>query len=316
MALPLDNRQFGNVLATTIDAKLPRLIDNYFKSNPLFVRLHTKGAIKYDGGDTIRTSFIYDKLAGGSYARGFTFDTSNKEFMTDLLLNWKMNYAGFTIYGIDMAKNQGAARVIDLVDATMKTAETTLSDNCGIQLFGDGTGNASADIDGLRVAVDDTLAYGGITRDTSPQGTAVKAQVNSVGGAFSLAMVNTSFGTATFANEKPDLLVTTQVVWNKMWERVQPQQRFASEDLKQVGMDAIQFNGADVVVDSHCPDGVMYGLNTKYVEYWILSGADFKFRLGGGMPIYNQDAVTDQVILYSDLVVTSPRMNFRIDNIV
>lgn len=315
MALPVDNRQFANVLSTTLDAKLDRLVDNFFKSNPLFVRLHSKGAIKHDGGDTIRTAFIYDKMPGGSYGRGDTFDTSNKEFITDLLLNWKMNYASFAMYGLDMAKNQGAARIIDLVDAAMETAKMTLADNIGGQLFGDGTGNSGKDIDGLRVAIDDTLAYGGITRDTSAQGAAIKAQVNTTGGAFSLPMVNTSFGTATFANEKPDLIITDQVTWNKMWERVQPQQRFASEDLKKVGMDAIQFNGADVVVDSHCPAGTMYLLNTKYLEFWLLSGNDFKWRLNGGMPVYNQDSVVDQIIVYGNLVCTSPRMNARIDNI-
>lgn len=319
MALPIDGRQIGNVITTTLDSKLPRLVDNFFQSNPLFVRLHTRGAIKYDGGDEIRTSFIYKGLPGGSYGVGDTFDSSNQEFMTDLQLQWKMNYAQATIPGLQIAKNQGAARIIDLVDAFMENARMTLSDNLGTQLFGNGLGNAAKDIDGLRVAIDTVLSYGGIARDGSAVGTAINAQVNTVGGAFSLPLVNTSFGSATIANEKPDLIVTTQTIWNKFWERIQPQQRFASEDLKKVGMEAVNFNGADVVVDSHCPTGVIYGLNTKYVEFWILSGQDFKWRLrealGSMAPIFNQDAYTDQLILYSNLVVTSPRLNFRIDNV-
>jgi hypothetical protein len=315
VADPLDNRQINNILSTTMDDYLRDLVDNFYLSMPLLVRLSMRGKVMSDGGAEIRSSFIYGSLGGGSYGVGDTFNTNNVEFMTQLILQWKMNYAPVTIYGLDMARNQGAAKVIDLVEAFMENCELTIKDNMATQLFGDGTGNGGKDIDGLRVAVDNTLTYAGITRDSSPQGNAIKAQVNTVGGAFSLSMLNTSFGAATFGNEKPDLIVTTQTIWNKIWERIQPQQRFASEDLKKVGMDAIQFNGADVVADQHCPSGVIYGLNTKYWEWRYLAGADFHFRMGGGMPIYNQDAITDQMVTYCNVVCKSPRLNFRIDNV-
>jgi hypothetical protein len=315
MALPLDNRQLNNLLSTTFDAIVPELVDAFYRSMPLLVRLMSRGKVVHDGGAEIRSSFIYGSLGGGSYGTGDPFSTQNVEFMTQLQLQWKMNYAPVTIYGLDIARNQGAAKVLDLVDSYKANCELTIKDNMAAQLFLDGTGNTGKDIDGLRVAIDDTLAYGGITRDTSAQGTAIKAQVNSVGGAFSLAMLNSSFGTATFGYEKPDLIISGQTIWDKGWERIQPQQRFASEDLKKVGMDAIQFNGADWVVDQHCPAGVVYGINTKYCEWRVLQGADIHFRLGGGMPIYNQDAITDQLITYANLVVKSPRMCFRIDNI-
>jgi hypothetical protein len=319
MANPLDNRQIDNLLSTTMDDYIHELVDNFYKSNPLLVRLSTRGKVMSDGGAEIRTPYIYGSLGGGSYGRGDTFDTSNKEFMTQLILQWKMNYAPVTIFGLDMARNQGAAKVIDLVESFMQNCELTIKDNMGTQLFGDGTGNGGKDIDGLRVAIDDTLAYGGITRDSSPQGTAIKAQVNTVGGAFSLALLNSQFGKATFGQEKPDLIISNQRLWDAGWARVQPQQRFASEDLKKVGMDAIQFNGADWIVDSHCPDdgtnGTIYGINTKYVEWRYLAGADFHFRMGGGVPIYNQDAITDQMITYCNVVVKAPRMCFRIDNV-
>lgn len=313
MALPIDGRQFNNVLATTFDAKLPRLIDAFFRSNPLFVRLHSRDAIKHDGGASIRTPLIYTDLGGGSYGKGDTFDTSFREFMTDLLLNWKRNYAPIVLDNLETAMNSGVARVIDLVDAVMETAKMTLANNCGTQSFGDGTGNGAKDMDGLAIAVASTGTYGGIVRDGSLQGNAVTAQVNSVGGAFSLSMVNTSMGTATVGAEKPDLIITTQTIWNKFWDRIQPAQRFGSEDMKKAGMESIQFNGCDVVVDSHCPDGFIYLLNTKYVEFWIMTGNDFKIR--GPFDVYNQDSFIGQCILYSNLVVPNPRMQARISNV-
>src|SRR5712692_1678242 len=240
MAIPLDSRTLNNVVSTTLDAKKARVFDLFFASNPLFVRLYSRQNVKWEGGDKIRVPFLYGDLGGGSYGKGDTFDTTNKEFITDLLFDWKRNYAPMAMDNLDQAKNQGVSRIIDLVDAMHQNARMTLANNIGKQIFSDGTGNASKDMDGLVNAISTTGTYGGITRGTDAIGTAVKGNYNSTGGAFSLTQMNTEFGAAVIGNEKPDLIVTTQAIWNKFWERIQPQQRFASEDLKNAGMEAIQ----------------------------------------------------------------------------
>lgn len=315
MAVPLTNEQVTKLVASSWPAKRARLYDNFFKSSPLIVRLNTKNKVKQKGGRNIQTPFIYAGLGGGSYGRGDTFDTSDKEFFTHLELPWKFNYVPVTLFGMDLAMNEGAAKVLDLFDSHVRGAELTMFENMAKQMFGNGQGNTAKDLDGLRVAVDDTLAYGGITRDTSPQGTAIKAHVDSTGGAFSLSMVQAAYGKVTFGTIQPDLIVTTQAIFDKFWERVQPSQRWGNEDLKKIGMRSCQFNAADVVVDQYCPAETIYLLNTEFLEFWCLGGKDFVFRLGGGVPIFNKDAITDQLISYSNFVCPSPRYQARIDSV-
>ena len=329
MALPVDGRTIGNIYATTFDAKIPEIIDGFFNSNSLFVRLNSRGKLTYDGGNEIRSTFMYTGVGGGSYTRGVAFDTSFKEFLTDLILQWKQNYVPINMDGLDRAKNQGVSKIIDYMDALAEAAGMTIADNIGTQLFQDAgtTLGASTDIDGLLEAISATNTYGGINRGGGDAiATACQSYINSVGGAFNLPMLNTAWGSLVFGNKKVDLIVTTQPTWNKIWERTQPMQRFndsTSADLAKLGFKSFDFNGADVVVDSHCPTGVIYLLNTEFMEYWVCKGKDIQRRSAefgftkdsGGFPVFNMDATVDQLITYSNLVVKGPRYSGRISSV-
>lgn len=315
MAIPLDTRTLNNVVSSTLDAQRSVVQDLFFKSNPLLMRLHARNQVKHEGGDRITATFIYAGLGGGSYGKGDTFDTDFKEFMTQGRFDWKRNYAPLAMDNLDMLKNGGVAKVIDLVQAMTKTAALTLADNLGTQMFSDGTGNNGKDVDGLGNAISLTGSYGGITRGADAVGTAIKAaDANTTGGAFSLTMMNNEFGLATVANEMPDLIVTSQAIWNKWWDRTQPQQRFEGKtDTASIGFRRFEFNGADVVVDSHVPAGSVYFLNTKYWEFWVMPGRDFTLR--DRFEIYNQDAWVSQMLLYGNLICTGPRFQAVVSNV-
>jgi hypothetical protein len=318
MALPVTNDQLNNVVTSTYEVKRKRVVyDAFFVDNPLFVRLNTKEKVKTMGGSPITFPFIYDKLPGGSYGKGDKFGTAFKEFMTEGRLNWKRYRAEMAADGLDIAVNRGELAVIDWMETQMQVAERTLAEDIGLDLYGDGTGNNSKALDGLRVAIDDTLSYGGITRDTSKQGTAIKASVNTTGGAFSFAMINTQMGKVTFGKRKPDLLLMSQRLWNKGWERSQPSERNVAEDLRKVGFNSWQINGADAVVDPHVTDdgtnGTIYGVNTDFLEFWVLEGNDFRLR--GMFEVHDEDTQVGQIINYCNVVVPAPRYNFRIDNV-
>jgi hypothetical protein len=218
-----------------------------------------------------------------------------------------------------MLQNAGAARVIDLVEVEMDTARLTLADTLGTGIMGDGTGTVTAAKapDGLLRAIDDNTnyaTYGGVSRAGSDVvATAIKGVYDATGGPISLSAVNAQFGTATIQPEKPDLIATTQTLWTKLWDRAQPSQRTPSgpgfDDLARVGFDAINFNGAATVVDSHVQAGYLWGLNTKYIALIMHSQRDFHFT-GFKIPI-NQDAIVGQILWAGNLVVKSPRLSFQ-----
>ena len=329
MAIPTDSRSINNILATTLDAKLPRLTENFFNTNAFVQRLLQRAAggettVKYRGGAEIRSSIIYNGLPSGSYGKGQTFGTNFTEFMTDLQFSWKRMRTEINVDHMDVRKNMGsAAQIMDYVEVLAKNAVMSLKNEMGTELFGDGTGNGSLNWDGLLNAIDDGTnysTYGGITRNstTGDPGNAIKAYFNSTATTFSLSDVNTAYGQVRFDDAKVDLIITTQTLWNKFWERVQPADRNSPGPLREVGFETIRFNGAEVVVDSHCPANSIFGLNTAFIELWLMEGCDFVRRGAdfgpNGFPVFNQDAFVDQLICYGNFIVPGPRYCFQLQN--
>ena len=80
---------------------VPQLVDNVYKASPVFTRLRTRNAERFEGGTTIRHPIIYAKLRGGPFARGGAFDIGYVQTDTALEVNIKYYYVNATIYGTD-----------------------------------------------------------------------------------------------------------------------------------------------------------------------------------------------------------------------
>ena len=330
MSLPTDGRSINNILSTTLDAKLPRITENFFNTNALIQRLLQRSSagettVRYDGGAEIRSTILYNGLPSHSYGKGSTFGTNFTEFLTDLQFQWRRVCAEINVDHMDVRKNMGsAAQIMNYVEVLAKNAVMSLKNELGNELYSDGTGNNGLNFDGLLNAVDDGTTYatyGGITRTSTvgDPGNAIKAYKNATGGAFSFPMINSAYGQVRFDDAKVDLISTTQTVWNKFWERAQPQDRNAPGPLREVGFETIRFNGAEVIVDSHCPAGSAFLLDTAFIELWLMEGVDFVRRGAdfgpNGFPVFNQDAFVDQLIVYGDFIIPGTRYQAQIQNI-
>lgn len=318
MANPTDSRTLADVAAAAVDSYMPGLVDLFFNSNALWVRLASKERIILDGGDRIRQPILYDRLNVDSYSGLDTFDISRRPTKTVMQFDWAQYWTDLTIDGTTLIKTSGAGtRVLDLVETEMETARLTLADRLGTDLYLDGTGNSNKNILGLIAAVDsgtNVNTYGGIARTANgAQGTAVQGNLNTTGGALSLALVNTAMGTATIQPHRPDLIITTQAMWDRFWERSQPQQQIPQgpgfDDLARVGFTAINFNGAAVVPDNKVASGNLWLLNTDFFKLVIHRDRDFVFT--GFQKPTNQDALVGQILWAGQLICQAPRLNTR-----
>ncbi len=79
--------------------------------------------------------------------------------------------------------------------------------------------------------------------------------------------------------------------------------------MAQIGFDAINFNGAACVVDSHVASGSIWGLNTKRIKLIMHEKRDFYFT-GFKIPLA-QDAIVGQILWAGNLVNSAPRLNFQ-----
>ena len=316
MAVLAQTDTFTNFVTSTARNRRGGLIDNFFKSNPVFALIKRQKSVSLDGGESIFENFVYAGMGGGSYGRNSQFDTTIKEFSTAIRFNWKFNYAPVNLSTIDVELNDSPQRVFNLVDAAMKNAEITLMDNMGTQLYADGTGNGNLDIDGLGNGVSQSGAYGGITRETTAAtpGLALRSGADdTTGGQLALANINVQFGNCVVGREKPNLIPTTQLLWNKIWARSQPSERTTSEVMRDIGFESVRFNGADVTVDSHVPSGNLYLLNTSEHVLYVHRKWDMRFR--GFMEQVNQQTQIGQQIIWSNYIVRSPRTSGKMSGI-
>jgi len=158
---------------------------------------------------------------------------------------------------------------------------------------------------------------GATTPNTAIQG--LNAYTNRAFNAFTLNDMQFAFGQAWFGNDFPDLIVTTQNGFNKVWNATQPQQRYMDDnsDVAKVGFKAFRFNGvADVVVDKYLPsdgtNGVMYMLNTRYLEFFISSNKKFQFGFTGFKDAQGTIDLAGQFLWSGDLVAPNPRTSAKL----
>jgi hypothetical protein len=306
------------LVTSTIDTWLPDLIDNFFTSNPFFARMLAKNNVKLDGGYFVRQNLIYQGVGGGSHATGTPYDTSLKQFMTYMLFPWRELYAPLAMDETEEARNEGAAAVVDYAMSLEKVAELTLFDTFGTQLYAAVPG--AIDLQSLITCIpgyNSGASYGGLTADTSPQGLAIapnSGNVNTTGGPFSWDLMQALYGAATYGSEEPDLIITTQALYNKMLLRAIPAQRWRSEDLKKIfGAEGLGYNRADIMVDQHCPTGYVFMLNTKYWKLVLNRNRAFIRRSSlyslERFPVYNDSMWVDQIVAQCQLVDTAPRLS-------
>lgn len=311
MPAPTRTQTLNNFYASTYENRRPGLVDNFFGSAAFLAYIRKKENVMLKGGREINENFIYTDMPASSYGRGDEFDTTVKEFSTSMVFNWKFAYAGVNLDVIDVDLNDSPEQVFDLVEAAMENGELSLIDDLSSQIFGDGSGNQSKDFDGLANAVSrsTSVTYGGITRSATAgtPGSALRAAIeNTTGGALSLAQLNTDYGGCVVGREKPDLMPTTQTLWNRIWERSQTAERVKPETDRDIGFESVRINAADVTVDSHCPAGFVYFLNTKYWKFYTHNKWDFRFR--GFLEPTNQQRMIGQIVVWGNLICRSPRL--------
>ena len=296
-------------------AFLPGIVNQFFKATPLLVRLMSKNNVKLRGGRKIAQPVVYDELPSGYYSGLDTFDTSYKQTHTYAEWDWKSAYVNVTIPGDDIAKAESDQEIIGILRPKMEVASLTMRKKLCEGIYSDGTGDGGKAVDGLLNALDngDTYStYGGIDRSTN---TWWKGNVDSTGGSLTLDMIQDMYGTCMDGDEHPDLIVMPPALYNKLWARVQPQQRFLprDSDLAQVGFEGITFNRAVIVPDNYCPSGTIFVLNTKYIQFVINTNRNFDWT--PPKEPTNQDAYVRQLLVMCNLIVTAPWRSGIIKNV-
>lgn len=307
---------------------VPKSTDVIYKNSPVFTRLHTRNAERFEGGTSIVRPIIFAELNGGTFTKGTNFDISFVNTDTAFQVNIKGYWVNISLFGFDDILNRGPEAAFSQVETKMLNAGMKMAKLLSVDMYKDGGNTRAAGVnssttlalDGFEAWYDDgtnVSAVGGITRtDLAANGviSGANAYTNTSVNIFQLAAVQTAYGAAWFGSDHPDLIAATQPGWNNFWNAIQPLQRYmdTDSDVGKIGFQSFRFNASQVVIDKYMPDNFMYLLNTSYIEWYNSSNPRFQFGFTGFKESQNTIDVAGQFLWAGDIVVPNPRTGAKL----
>jgi len=272
----MSNPNFDALLSTTLANYRDQLTDNIFTARPLTYFLQDKGRIRMlNGGTKIVEPLIYaESSTVKSYSGYDSISLTAQTGITAAEYDWKQYAASIAISGIEEAKNNGEQEIINLLEAKIMQAEESMREGFNRMFYADGTGNSSKDWNGLGNIVEASGTVGGINRATIGNEYWRSYEENTAT-ALTLAQLSTGYNSVSVGNDHPDMVLTTQTLFEKYEALLQPNLRYTDTRTADAGFQNLLFKAAPVVYDEHCTAGVVYFLNSKYLTLVGHSGKWF-----------------------------------------
>jgi hypothetical protein len=272
----MSNANFDALLSTTLANYRDQLTDNIFTARPLTYFLQDKGRIRMlNGGTKIVEPLIYGESSTvKSYSGYDSISLTAQTGITAAEYDWKQYAASIAISGIEEAKNNGEQEIINLLEAKIMQAEESMREGFNRMFYADGTGNSGKDWNGLGNLVEASGTVGGINRATSGN-EYWRSYEENTSTALTLAQMSTAYNSVSVGNDHPDMVLTTQTLFEKYEALLQPQLRYTDTRTADAGFQNLLFKAAPVVYDEHCTAGIVYFLNSKYLTLVGHSGKWF-----------------------------------------
>jgi hypothetical protein len=271
------NANFDALLSTTLANYRSQLTDNVFTARPFTYFLMDKGRIRMlNGGTKIVEPLIYGQNSTvASYSGYDTISLTAQDGISAAEYEWKQYAASIAISGIEEAKNNGEQEIINLLEAKIMQAEESMREGFNQMFFGNGTGNSGKNWNGLANIVESGNTVGGINSATGEGNDWWRSYEENTAGALTLAQMATAYNSVSVGNDHPDMILTTQTLFEKYEALLQPQLRYTDTKTADAGFQNLLFKAAPVVYDVHCTAGVVYFLNSKYLTLVGHSGKWF-----------------------------------------
>jgi hypothetical protein len=296
------NPNFDALLSTTLANYRDKLTDNVFTARPLTYWLSDKGRIRTESGGTkIVEQLIYGQNdTVKSYSGYETLSLTPQEGISAAEYDWKQYGASIAISGIEEAKNNGEHAIINLLEAKIMQAEESMREGFNQMFFSDGTGNGGKNWNGLGNLVEAGNTVGGIDSSTELWW---KSYEENTAEALSLLKMATAYNSVSVGNDHPDVILTTQTLFEKYESLLQPQLRYTDTKTADAGFQNLLFKSAPIMYDVHAPVGTMYFLNSKYLK--LVGHTDKWFAQTEFVRPENQDARFALIMCYGNLVCSN-----------
>lgn len=302
---------------------MPRIVDNFYRSSPLFFRLNRARRV-IPGGYQLEIPAMYKGLVGGGPYSGYgVISTSPSDTVKNLAFDWKQHEVPVVVSRLDLIKANSPDAIVNLLDFNFAQAEMQIAENLSAGVWSDASD--TQDIDGLEAAVDDTTVaatYGGLSRASNSW---LNSQVDATTATLTLDSLQSMHGSTKEGGRSTSLIVSRQEQYDRFWGLLVDRQDHPSTGARdetlygQAGFDNLLLNGTPWVVDSHVPDGPnasnsgIYFLNEDYIYFAVSPLADFYIQ--DFIQPANMDAYVSHILWAGNLMVGNTQRQGKMTNV-
>jgi hypothetical protein len=316
------NPNISDIIATTIQSRTRQIADNVTDNNAILKALSTKGRIKtFSGGNVILQELSFRDNGNAGYYSGYDLlPVSAQDVISAAEFTIKQVAVPVVISGLEILQNSGKEKMIDLMDARLDVAESSMKNLIANGLYSDGTGSGGKQITGLNaaVAVTPTTTYGGIDPATYTFWKNIVTDTSGITASTIQASWNGLWAQLVRGNDKPEIIVVDNATWALYMNSLQAQQRFTSESKAAAGFDSVKFMSADVILDGgiegNCQANTAYFLNTNYIHWRPHADRNMVPLSPNKRYAVNQDAEVQILAFAGNLTTSGRKFQGRWDN--
>lgn len=303
---------------TTREVWRKRISDGVFDKSALLKMLLMDERVIEKGGTKIFEPVRHSKsTSGGAYPRGGTFDISDQDTLTKAEFDWAFYYANVTIFGQDMAINDGDRAMLDLQATKMEDAELKLRDDISNDIY-----SGTTDIIGLGTAIAASGTYGGISPSDMPTWvsgvdstsyTTAQLLTESDPSTYIKDLFAKAVRNATHFGMKPNAIIVPLFIWDVYESALETNARYPkgkrAENIASAGFQTLMFRNIPVIADEMCPDKEVYVLNTEAMALNVLDKKNFHWS--GFKEATNGDYIAGQFTLGTQLTIRNRRLFYK-----
>lgn len=312
------NSAISDIIATTIQSRTGVIQDNVTKNNAGLSYIKKSGNVKnFSGGNVILQEVSFAENGNAGWYSGYeTLPIAAQDVISAAQYDIKQCACPVTISGLEQLQNAGKEQMIDLLEARVTVAESSMANLLAAGFYADGTGFGGKEITGLQAQVPTSPTsgtVGGIDRatwtfwrskifDCSSDGGAIASAANIIG------YMNRLWAQLVRGMDRPNLVIMDNTYWGFYMSALQAQQRFTSASDANAGFVTIKFMDADVVLDGgiggFISSNTMYMLNTKFLHWRPHSARNMVPLSPGQRWSVNQDAAV-QILAWAGNMTSS-----------
>jgi hypothetical protein len=149
------NGQISDIIATTIQNRSKSIADNVTKNNAILSKLNASGKVRtISGGNVILEELSFAENPNGGFYSGYDLlPVAAADVISAAEFQIKQYAVPVVISGLEQLQNSGKEQMIDLLEARISVAESTMSNQLSTSVYGDGTASGGKSVTGLGAAV-------------------------------------------------------------------------------------------------------------------------------------------------------------------